>query len=269
MRTLFLLTLFSLFLYAQKPELFLLKAYHEDDNISSWYMSEKLDGIRAYWDGKHLISRSGNIFAAPEFFIKDFPHFALDGELWSKRGDFANIVSIVNKKKPHKAWRKLTYNIFEVPHNDGNLTTRLKKIQNYTKSPFIRVIKQIQIDSKEQLKRFQHKIESLGGEGVVVRDGSLPYYTGRTKNALKIKSYLDAECEVIGYNKGQGKYEGLVGSLSCRMDDLQVINIGSGLSDSLRNRPPSLGTIITFKYYGLTSKGKPRFPVFLRVREQR
>jgi len=74
---------------------------------------------------------------------------------------------------------------------------------------------------------------------------------------------------VVGYNGGHGKYKGLLGSLSCRMDSMQVIKIGSGLSDKQRKNPPKIGTVITFKYYGLTSKGNPKFPIFLRVREER
>ncbi len=50
------------------------------------------------------------------------------------------------------------------------------------------------------------------------------------------------------------------------MSNKNIIKIGSGLSDAQRVNPPKIGAIITFKYYGLTSKGNPRFPVFLRIR---
>ncbi len=227
-------------------------------------MSEKLDGVRAYWDGEKLISRSGKVFATPNFFIKDFPKYELDGELWTARADFSNVVSIVNKKKPHGMWSEITYNIFEVPHAKGDLKERLKQVKV---SKYIKLIKQIKVKNKKHLKEFQKKIEKLGGEGIVVRDGTLPYYTGRDNNALKVKSYIDAECEVVGYNKGRGKYEGMIGSLSCRLKNLNLIKIGSGLNDDQRVIPPKIGAIITFKYYGLTSKGNPRFPIFLRVRK--
>ncbi|WP_455756667.1 DNA ligase [Sulfurimonas sp.] len=250
-------------LFAKKPELFLLNIYNEDINVTSWYMSEKLDGVRAYWDGENLISRSGKVFATPKFFIKDFPKHELDGELWSKREDFSNIVSILNKKKPHTKWSKLTFNIFEVPHAKGGLIQRLKTVKS---SKYIRIIKQIKVKNKKHLDEFLKSIENLGGEGVVVRDASLFYYTGRDNNALKVKSYLDEECEVVGYNKGNGKYEGMVGSLSCRMKNMQVIKIGSGLNNKQRVTPPKIGAIITFKYYVLTSKGNPRFPIFLRIK---
>ena len=227
-------------------------------------MSEKLDGVRAYWDGEKLISRGGKTFNPPKFFIKDFPKYELDGELWSKRGDFSNIVSIVKQKDPHLKWGEITYNIFEVPHAKGDLIKRLKNVKE---SRYIKLIKQIKVKNIKHLKEFQKKIEKAGGEGVVVRDGSLNYYTGRNNNALKVKSYIDDECEIVGYNKGNGKYKNMIGSLSCRMKNLKIIKIGSGLSDKLRVTPPKIGAIITFKYYGLTSKGNPRFPIFLRIRK--
>ena len=263
MRLFILLVLFAS-LYAQKPNLFLLNKYNEDINVTGWYMSEKLDGVRAFWDGTKLISRGGKIFNAPKFFTKDFPSYKLDGELWTKRGDFANISSIVRQKKLHKGWEQISYNIFEVPDADGNLTKRLSLVKE---NKYVKLIKQIKIKDKLHLDKFLKEIEKKGGEGVVVRDASLPYYTGRNNNALKVKRYIDDECEVVGYNKGHGKYDGLLGSISCRMKNMQIIKIGSGFDENQRVTPPKIGTIITFKYYGLTSKGNPRFPVFLRVRD--
>lgn len=249
---------------SSKPELFLLNKYSDDINVSSWYMSEKLDGVRAYWDGKKLISRQGNVFKAPAFFTKDFPRHELDGELWTKREDFSGTVSIVKKKNSDANWRKITYNVFEVPHAVGGLLQRLKQVKE---TRYIKIIKQIKVKDKKHLHEFKKSVEDKGGEGIVVRDGSLAYFVGRTNDALKVKSYLDDECVVVGYNKGQGKYEGMIGSLSCKLKNLKVIKIGSGLNDTQRATPPKIGAIITFKYYGLTSKGNPRFPIFLRKKE--
>ena len=248
-----------------KPKLLLLKSYKYKKDVAGWVMSEKLDGVRAYWDGVHLISRSGRVFHPPRFFTKDFPSFKLDGELWSKRGEFSKISSIVNHKKINDGWANLTYNIFEVPDADGNLTQRLSKVKD---TKYIKVIKQINIKSPKDIKEFLKKVELLGGEGVVVRDARIPYHTGRSKNDLKVKSYKDAECEIVGYKDGIGKYKDMVGSFLCKLDNDNIIKIGSGLSDKLRKNKLKLGTIITFKYYGLTSKGNPRFPIFLRVRER-
>ena len=133
-----LFLLLPLILLANKPNLLLLKVY-KDQNISTWVMSEKLDGIRAYWDGKHLISRGGKIIYAPKWFTKNYPPFAIDGELWSKRGDFENISSIVRDKTPSKEWKKITHNIFEVPNVKGGLFQRLIKVKPY-KSEIIKII---------------------------------------------------------------------------------------------------------------------------------
>ncbi|MDY0233522.1 MAG: DNA ligase [Sulfurimonas sp.] len=259
--------IFCLFLpslYAKKPELFLLNVYNKDIDVTSWYMSEKLDGVRAYWDGKRLISRAGNDFNAPSFFTKDFPSHELDGELWSKREDFSNINSIVSTQDDKARWSELTYNIFEVPNAKGGLIKRLSLVKE---TRYIKLIKQIKVRDNQHLEEYLKELEKKGAEGLVVRDGSLNYYTQRNDNALKIKSFYDAECEVVAYTKGRGKYRDMVGSLVCKMQDDNMIKIGSGLSDKQRAEPPQIGAIITFKYYGLTSNGNPRFPVFLRIRK--
>ena len=232
-------------------------------------MSEKLDGVRAYWNGKQLISRNGKAFAVPKWFTKDFPPFEIDGELWTKRGDFEHIISIVNKQEPHKGWKEITYNIFEIPHQEGGLLMRLEVLEKYLKkypSKFIKTLPQISCRGSEHLKEELQRIESLGAEGLVVRNSNAPYIDKRTSEALKVKSFQDDECTIIGYTRGHGKFEGFVGALKCSWQD-RVLKIGSGLSDEERQNPPKIGTEITFKYNGLTRKGNPKFPVFLRVRE--
>ncbi len=267
---LFLLLVLPFVLLASKPDLLLLKTYKDNLHVDGWLMSEKLDGVRAYWDGKKLISRGGKEFKTPLWFIKGFPPFEIDGELWSKRGDFDNISGIVRTQTPHKNWKQLTYNIFEVPNQEGGLKQRLKVLETYLSdhpSSYIKTIEQTTCKDKNHLKTFLKEIEDRGGEGVVVRNGAAPYINKRTSQALKVKSFEDAECEVVGYSKGKGKYKSLVGSFICKMKNGKIINIGSGLSNELRRDPPKKGIIITFKYYGLTKNKKPRFPVFLRVRK--
>ena len=257
-------------LFAEKPNLLLLKSYKDGLHVDGWLMSEKLDGVRAYWDGEKLISRAGNEFKAPLWFTKDFPPFAIDGELWSKRGDFDNISGIVRTQTPNKQWRQLTYNIFEVPHQNGGLLSRLSVLEEYLNkypSHYIKILKQSTCKDEKHLKTFLKDVETKGGEGIVIRDRDVPYINKRTSKALKVKSFEDAECEIIGFKSGKGKYEGKVGSFTCKQKNGQIISIGSGLSDDLRKKSPAIGTNITFKYNGLTKNGKPRFPVYLRVRE--
>jgi DNA ligase-1 len=259
-----LLILFPIFLFAQKPKLMLLKTY-KDQNITNWVMSEKLDGIRAYWDGKKLLTRSGKIIHAPKWFIKNYPPFEIDGELWTKRNDFENIVSIVNDKIPSDGWKKIKHYIFEVPNQKGNLFERLKKVKPY-ENEIIKILPQIKVKDKKHLESFLDEILSKNGEGLVVRDPKVPYINKRTSKALKVKKFLDNECKVVGFVDGNGKYSGMIGAIKCQMDDGKVFKIGTGFSDKLRLKPLKIGTIITYKYQNLTKYGKPRFPVFVRVR---
>ncbi len=253
-----------IFLFGQAPQLLLLKTY-SDENITGWYMSEKLDGIRAYWDGKQLLTRNGNSIYAPEYFTKDLPLFELDGELWSKRADFENISSIVRDKIPLDKWKEIKYCIFEVPNAEGNLSIRLAKAKKY-KGDYLKVMQQIRVKSREHLQIFLKEVEEKSGEGIVVRDGSVGYINKRTSKALKVKTFHDMECQVINIHEGRGKYEGMMGSLTCRLDNNTTFKIGSGFSDKVRQNPPNFGSIITFKYKEFTKYGKPKFASFMRER---
>ncbi len=259
-----LLFLVPFLLLADKPDLLLLKTY-KDQNITGWVMSEKLDGVRAYWDGKHLISRGGKIIHAPKWFTKNYPPFEIDGELWTKRGDFENISSIVRDKTPSNEWEAVKHYIFEVPNAKGDLFDRLKKLKPY-EGKTIRIIKQISIKDKRHLDLFLEEIEAKGGEGLVVRDPSAPYINKRTSKALKVKTFQDAECKVLGYTKGKGKYKDVIGAIQCQLDNGTQFKIGTGLSDAERANPPKIGEMVTFQYQKFTKYGKPRFPVYLRVR---
>jgi len=259
-----LFLLLPLFLWAEKPNLLLLKIY-KDQNITGWVMSEKLDGIRAYWNGKQLISRGGKRIYAPKWFTKNYPPFEIDGELWTKRGDFENISSIVRDKTPTKEWEVVKHYIFEVPNAKGGLFDRLKKLKPY-EGQTIKIIKQIPIKDKTHLKLFLEEIEQKDGEGLVVRDPNAPYINKRTSKALKVKTFQDAECKVLGYTKGKGKYKDVIGAIKCQLDNGIEFKIGTGLSDKARANPPKIGEMVTFQYQKFTKYGKPRFPVFLRVR---
>lgn len=260
-----LLFVMPLFLFASKPQLLLLKTY-KDQNISGWVMSEKLDGIRAYWDGENLISRGGKIIPAPKWFLKDYPPFEIDGELWTKRGDFGNISSIVrNKNTNTKKWKTITYNIFEVPNAKGDLYQRLKKVKPY-ENDIIKIIPQVKIKDKKHLKSFLKNINKNNGEGVVVRDPKALYINKRTSKALKVKSFKDTECKVIGHTKGKGKLKNLMGAIICELENKVVFKIGSGFTLHDRQYPPKIGSIVTFKYQSFTKNQKPRFPIFLRIR---
>jgi DNA ligase-1 len=253
----------SLFcLEVQKPKVY------DDQNISGWYMSEKLDGIRGYWDGKKLLSKNGNEIFVPKHFTKNFPPFSLDGELWSKRADFEFIQNTVLDKAPSKDWEKITYNIFEVPDTKGDFLKRLGKAKKwFEKHPnkYINIIKQIQCKDEEHLQEYLQSIISLNGEGVIVKDGSKEHHTGRSPHILKVKKAQDMEAVVIAHNFRDDKS---LKSLHLKLSNGVTFNIGTGFSTNQRLNPPKIGESVTFKYYGFTKNGKPKFASFMRVRNK-
>lgn len=263
---LFILLCFSTSLFAKTPDLMLLDQYRDQD-INGWVMSEKLDGVRGYWDGKQLISRQGNPLAPPDYFIKDFPPFAIDGELFSERGKFEEISSTVRASEP-KGWYKLKLYVFDVPNADGNLFERLTKLKNYLSqhpTPYIQIIEQIPIQDKAHLMQFYQQVLAQHGEGVVVRNPNTAYIKGRSAQILKLKPVLDEECTVIAHHNGKGKYRNKLGAITCE-NQRGRFRIGSGFKDKDRENPPPIGSLITYKYRGITEKGKPRFATFFRQR---
>ena len=250
---------------------------------TGWLMSEKYDGVRAIWDGSQLKTRKGYRIDAPKWFTANLPPFACDGELWLGRAQFAEISAIARSGREHPEWEKVQYRVFEVPNQPGDLLQRLAVLNAYLSKnalAHVRVIPQTRIESLTHLHRYYQQVLERKGEGIIVRQGLASYQSGRLKTMFKLKPEQDAECRIIGYTEGQGPFAGQVGAIQCELlPDIQSrlfpalenhaqIKIGSGLTHALRQNPPQVGTVITFRYSGLTKYGKPRFPRFLRVRNE-
>ena len=266
MRVVYLLLcmLFSQITWANDSDLMLLGTY-ENQDIQGWVMSEKLDGVRGYWDGKTLLSRQGLPLPAPAYFTAQFPPFAIDGELFSQRNQFEEIASITKSFKGDN-WAKLTLYVFDVPNASGNLFERLKTLEDYLKdhpTSYIKIIPQIPIRDKTHLFEYLHEIERKKGEGIVLRNPHAPYERKRSTQILKLKSTYDEECTVIAHHKGKGQFENILGSLTCE-NHRGKFKIGSGFNLSERENPPPIGSTITYKYRGLTNSGKPRFATYWR-----
>ncbi len=253
-------------------ELMLPKVYTPDIDVSGWLMSEKLDGVRGYWDGAQLFSKNGNRLYPPDAFIRDLPPFPIEGELWGGRSGFEKTLSIVKRQQPDKAWLQLQFAIFDVPQRKVPFLERLARAQDWFAAhptPYAYVISQIKVRDSEHLQQELSRVEALGGEGLIVRRPDTHYRGGRTSEILKVKNYQDAEARVLDHLSGKGRNRGRLGALLVALDDGTQFRIGSGFSDLERESPPPIGALITFKYYGKHPSGIPRFPSFLRVRRDR
>ena len=255
---------------ATKPDLLLAEVYNGNIDVQQYWVSEKLDGVRAFWDGEQLISRGGNVIAAPAWFIAGLPKQKLDGELWLGRNKFADTLSIVSKQQPvDSEWQQIRYYLFELPDAAGTFTERISALQRLGQqysSPYLQVVPQFRITDTAALLAKLGELESAGAEGLMLHHQDALYKTGRSSDLLKLKTFQDTEAEVIGYRPGKGKYRGMVGALIVKTPQGKTFAIGSGLTDALRQTPPEIGSVVTYRYNGYTRHGLPRFARFLRVR---
>lgn len=252
------------------PEILLAYPYQPGLDVQHYLVSEKLDGIRAIWDGQQLTSRQGNPIHAPAWFTQNFPRQSLDGELWMARGQFELLSSTVRQSVPDDAaWHKVAYYVFELPHAEGSFAQRAKQIETLVKQaniPTLKAIKQFYVHDEVDLKRTLDSVVAKKGEGLMLHYADALYLTGRSQVLLKLKPLLDAEAKVIAHLPGKGKYQGKMGALLVETPQGLRFKLGTGFKDTDRANPPAIGSLVTYTYRDLTKNGKPKFARFLRVR---
>lgn len=234
-----------------------------------YYVSEKLDGVRARWTGRELITRSGLRIQAPDALLAPLPPVPLDGELWLGRGRFSEISGLIRRADAaDPLWAEVKLRLFDLPAHPGTFQERLAALTDIlaaVDNPAVGVVKQTRGLARPQIDSLLDETRHAGGEGLILHHESSHYSQGRSSLLLKYKGYEDAEAQVVGYTEGKGKYRGMAGALIVENVFGQRFRIGSGLSDAERANPPELGSWITYRFNGLTSQGKPRFARFMRI----
>lgn len=247
------------------------KYYHQDMEIelSQYFVSEKLDGFRGYWDGKVLKSKTGYAYNPPEWFIQNLGDQPLDGELWLGRDQFSEIIPILNSTENQDDWHKVSYMIFDMPNINKPFKGRVEYMENHINAlnlKHVKMIPQQRVQNKEALNKLLENVVALRGEGLMLHHEDAYYGSGRVNHLLKVKKHDEGKGIIIGYKPGKGKYTGMVGALVVELEDGMIINVGSGLTDEMRANPPKVGETIAFIHNGLTNHGKPRFTRFKRMR---
>ena len=167
----------------------------------------------------------------PEWFTRNFPSTSLDGELWTGKEQFSELVSIVRRENANAEWEKVRYLIFDDPQIEVGFEKRLDfACRWFLEHPnqFVEVLEQQICEGGEHLRRKLSEIESHGGEGLMLRGPDSPYTIGRSYNLLKVKTYEDAEATVIRHISGSGRMQVVSGRCcppvpiragwSCRME---------------------------------------------------
>lgn len=258
--------------FADQPKLLLADDYHNHIDLNDYWISEKYDGYRAYWNGHQLVSRQGLVFNAPAWFVKDFPELPMDGELWTGRNQFERLASIVRRKQPHSEWQQVSFMVFDLPSSKEIFDLRLQQLDRIvadSASPYLKPVVQFKLESHDALIEELHKRVEDGAEGLMLHRGDSLYRSGRNDDLLKLKPLQDMEAKVLEHLPGKGRHKNRMGSLLVETPSGIRFRLGTGFTDAERDSPPALGAIVTFQYSGLTSRGVPRFARYLRVREDR
>ena len=270
---------------------------------TGWWVSEKLDGIRAIWDGEKFLSRNSQtglgskVFSyVPQFIIDSMPGgIALDGEIWLGRNKFNEMSSISNwipgskftKKQIDDKWKQIKYKVFDIPNSTLPYEARMEELDRIILNTFnccrksgitcpLEKVEITKVESPEHLQKIYRTLTSDGAEGVMLRAPNSPYELKRSKYLLKFKIKDDAEGIVLERLPGTGRLEGLLGSL--RVEVIKngkktgiYTNIGTGFSDEERTNDPGspnfiqVGTIVSFSYMELT-EDSVRHPSYRGIR---
>ncbi len=248
---------------AVPPALLLANKWTPDIDPNGWMFSEKLDGIRAFWNGTEFVSRLGNKFYAPEWFTKDLGGQQLDGELWMDRGAFQRTMSVVRSQGLDKEWKPIKYLIFDIPESRKDFEGRYSDMKKLKLPKHCEVVEHTYCKGINHLKSILADIEKKGGEGVMLREPHSLYEGRRSSTLLKVKSFFDDEATIVGFEPGKGRHLGRLGGYICVLNNGKKFSVGSGLTDKERGSPLEKGTKITFRYQELTDDGIPRFPTYV------
>ena len=257
-------------LAADAPALLLAQVYRPGLPLQDYWVSEKYDGVRGFWDGRTLRTRGGETVQAPAWFTAGWPEVPMDGELWAGRGRFSHAQSTTRQQQPGDvAWRQIRFMVFDLPGDKGTFDQRLPALNALVESlgqPWVQAVPQRRVANDAALQALLHRTVRAGGEGLMLHRGASLYRAGRSDDLIKVKTHEDTVARVVAHLPGKGRHAGRLGALLVETPSGQRFRLGAGFSDADRERPPPVGSWVTYRFRGTHNGGLPRFASFVRAR---
>ena len=252
------------------PALMLANVYRPGVPLRDYWLSEKYDGLRGFWNGQQLMTRGGEVIVAPAWFTAGWPAEPMDGELWMGRDRFEETLSTVRRQTPmDDAWRRVRFMVFDLPAHSGRFTERMQAYQSLVQQlhqPWVQAVAQERVASHAELMARLDRLVKAGGEGLMLHRGDSLYRAERNNDLLKVKTHEDAEARVLQHLPGQGRHTGRMGALLVETREGIRFRLGTGFTDAQRSHPPAVGDRVTYRFRGINEIGVPRFASFVRLR---
>ncbi len=252
------------------PAVMLAQSWQAGADPTGFLVSEKLDGVRAVWDGQTLRFRSGRVIQAPAWFTAALPATPLDGELWLGRRQFDRLSGVVRRQVPVDAeWRAVRYMVFDLPGDPRPFGERARGLAaqlSAAQVPWLRAVEQVSGFDQAGLQSALKQMVRDGGEGYMLHRMDALWVPGRSDALQKLKAQPDEEARVVAHLPGKGRHAGRLGALLLEMPSGQRFALGTGFTDAQRSDPPPVGVLVTYRYRERTPSGLPRFASFMRVR---
>jgi DNA ligase 1 len=152
-------------------------------DMTGCVVTEKLDGARAYWDGRVLWTRGGIRVSVPPAW--KIPGIALDCELYAGPGQRGRCaVALVHSRIASD----MVLYVFDAPDAAGDYEDRMRVADAaVVDAAGVRTIPRAVARDTEHALEMMIEVVTRGGEGVMVRQPSLAYKPGRTRDMYKVK----------------------------------------------------------------------------------
>lgn len=251
------------------------------------YAQPKLDGMRCIAVVENfkctLYTRTQKVISTLPHIVKQIEHGAiaaglpdviLDGELYNHdlKDDFNRLMSLIKRDEVHPDCEVIEFHLYDDVSEFSDYSDRHMTIVDIaTYGTHLKTIKNVIVNSREDLDVCFHEFLKEGYEGAMYRNPNIGYENKRSASLLKVKVMDDAEFTIIGVNEGKGKLAGKAGTFVCLTPEgkefkAKLKGAIEDLTEYLVNFDKYNGKQLTVQYQGLTPDGIPRFPVGLRIR---
>jgi DNA ligase-1 len=258
----------------------LAKTFEDHKSKVKWpaYGQVKLDGLRAMAylkDGKVVLHSRGNKFyTLPhiQYQLQSIlkPGMILDGELYTHGISLQTINSYVRGQKIECS--VINYNVYDVV-SDKPFSARLMDLDSLAETNNVLVVYTAYLESEDQAVEFQSSCVSRGYEGAMIRSAAGLYrYGHRSSDLLKMKTWVDDEFEVVGWQCGKGKFE-QVPTFKCKTVSGETFDVTPKGTEQERLQMLTeanlyIGKMMKVKYFDFSPDGVPLYPVGLGIRDE-